>query len=146
MLAGRASFIVILIVVAAALSCATARPMPSAGGCRHPPDRELCLQVATSITDECLRKCVESVCIGGVRIRCGDDLQARCRRQAGLGAFVDDPFGSCEQPAWEIGWCDLPATDNCRAQMAVHEAAHACGWEHGDGLGVPGESGYATCS
>lgn len=126
------------------LSCATA--MKLAGGCTNVPTVEECNIAALRITDSCLRACVAAQC-SGITVRCGDPITlngcSKPRSGGRVGGFVQDG-GTCKVPSDEVHWCDLSVPASCRPLMMVHELAHACGWGHGDGMGVPGNGGRAA--
>jgi len=41
-------------------------------------------------------------------------------------------------PAQETHWCQEPASRECIIKAVIHELAHSCGWDHGQGHNVPG--------
>ncbi len=43
-----------------------------------------------------------------------------------------------------LACASVNGTPPCQAKMMVHELAHACGWRHGDGQGVPAHDGSVT--
>lgn len=117
--------------------------------CRAVPTVEECRAAAESVDDTCLRECIQLQC-SGVLVKCSDYIQQKCRddgkkRRGDIGGFVFRGAQTCRQPKEEIYWCELPMSDKCRAQTMVHELAHSCGWNHGDGHGVPGDSGELRC-
>jgi len=113
------------------------------------PSVEQCLSESWMITDDCLRKCVQSQCTGAT-VTCGDFFtRQKCGEKRGdgrIGGFVFKGPQSCKIPSSEVQWCDLPIASSCRARAMVHELAHTCGWHDGDGHGVPGNSGADECS
>jgi hypothetical protein len=58
-----------------------------------------------------------------------------------LGFTYQPQFASPFFPVRETNWCEEPASRECRANAMVHELAHACGWRHRMGGGVPGDKG-----
>ena len=118
--------------------------------CRYTPRIETCVwEAQRDITDTCLRDCIIRGC-QGVRIDCASDqARVRCsqRRKGGVvgGAAPPVPGHSCNAPADEVAWCELAVSERCRAQIMVHELAHTCGWQHYDGMGVPGIGGKFAC-
>lgn len=116
----------------------------NAPGCREVPSVEMCQWTARwKITDQCLRDCVVAQC-AGARAVCDAETVAVCRarsqrRGKTVGGYVDSPLPrDCEHPVHEISWCQEELSLKCRAEAMVHELAHSCGWEHEQGLGVPG--------
>lgn len=121
--------------------------------CREVPTVEECKASAQAITHECLRKCIEIQCTG-IKINCrSEEIQKKCneRNSNSPGStmgyvirFSDKPT-SCDHPSTEVNWCEEPASRECRAKAMVHELAHSCGWQHGQGFGVPGDNGFLPC-
>ena len=135
------------------LSCSSllGTPMRSIGNCRYVPSVEDCQAAADRITDLCLRTCVLHLCRVG-RPVCDKRTKLRCARRAQDlpngepgGWVADDRPRTCEQPKEEVNWCELPRSPPCQAQMMAHELAHACGWHHKDGNGVPADTGEFAC-
>jgi hypothetical protein len=120
--------------------------------CRELPSVEECLAAARMITGECLKKCVELQC-AGVKVDCRSekirkDCEEKTDRAKGIVAlgYVDRTSeSSCDKPLHKVNWCEEPASRDCRAQAMVHELAHACGWRHDEGQGVPGDDGFLPC-
>lgn len=84
----------------------------------------------------------------GVKIKCGEYARAQCGKYGPddkLGGYVKPGPQDCEIPRDEIAWCELPLSSICRAELMVHELAHACGWKHGQGFNVPGNEGKLLC-
>jgi len=131
----------------AGLTCAAPRPMNSEG-CGRIPDVNDCIFIAGFITDRCLSECVVRQCAAG-HLRCDQEAAMHCSRRADgghrVGGFVPKGDRSCKEASNEVKWCDLDVTSSCKAQMAVHEIAHACGWHHRDGFNVPGDQGDFEC-
>ncbi|ATB33589.1 hypothetical protein [Melittangium boletus] len=120
--------------------------------CRELPTVEECKAAAQVISYPCLRECVEKQC-AGVKVNCAsEEIQSACRSKSSEGLialgyvvrFSDKPT-SCMNPSREVNWCEQPSSRDCRAISMVHELAHACGWRHGQGLGVPGDDGELLC-
>ena len=88
------------------------------------------------ITDLRLRECIKESCDSG-KIRCRDD----CDVERFVGLNIKVPFirnriaivCSNAQP-WALTPEELGNT-------VIHEWAHGCGWDHGDGGGVPRDPG-----
>ncbi len=134
----------------AACASMNGTPMRGSADCRYVPSVEDCQAVGERIEDLCLRTCVLHQCRRG-RAVCGEVAQIKCvqrsgeKKAGGLGGFVYDVDQTCEMPREEVNWCELPRSPPCQAQMMVHELAHACGWHHFDGNGVPGNDGNLKC-
>ena len=147
-------FLLILSSAVLLVSCfPTGTPMHS--NCRYLPSIEECQAAADQyITDDCLRKCIRRLCEVG-KPKCGkdEDLPLHCatRKAEGdeVGGYVPEPLTyeerSCTQPREEVTWCEYPYTPPCQQQNIVHEYAHACGWRHKQGKGVPGNNGRVDC-
>ncbi|NOK21969.1 hypothetical protein [Corallococcus carmarthensis] len=132
-----------------ACAAAQAPGTPMHAACRELPTIEECRAAARSITDECLRECVSLQC-GGAKINCGADVKKECALRKGTGVsalgYVWRPADAgCQNPVSEVNWCEEPSSRECRAQAMVHELAHACGWKHRQGLGVPADDGDLRC-
>lgn len=143
---GQFSLVALLLVLTSCVSVpadATARV-----SCQELPSVGECQATARAIEDECLRDCVLAKCTG-IKIRCDEVAKLFCPKgdyEGGRRAgFVFRGGHTCEQPAEEMHWCEEPMPAHCRAQAMVHELAHACGWHHGDGFGVPGNKGRLAC-
>ena len=131
-----------------AMACAHGKVMSTS--CQNTPTVEACVwEAQRDITDQCLRDCVIAGC-QGVQIDCtSDEVRARCevKRSGGsIGGYAKHRGRTCEAPGNEVAWCELAVSEHCRAVMMVHELAHRCGWEHGDGHGVPGNGGNYQCN
>jgi hypothetical protein len=121
------------------------------GPCRYMPTVEGCQATADRyIEDYCLRDCVRRLCALG-KPKCDEDepIRLHCATRKAEGKdvagyvppwTVDKAPRSCEQPEEEFGWCQLPLSPPCQELNMVHELAHACGWHHGEGKGVPGNN------
>jgi hypothetical protein len=126
----------------------TGTPMSST--CREVPTVEECRAVARGITDECLAGCVRLQC-AGIQVNCDEYARESCKRdrEAGLetlGYVKMTGKTSCTTRLSEVNWCeDATVSRECRARGMVHELAHSCGWDHGQGHGVPGDDGKLVC-
>ena len=141
--------------VLVSMGCATRQlpGTPMSSVCQELPTVEECLSAAQSITDVCLKTCVEAQC-AGVEVKCDATVREQCEKDRKAGVFT---LGytymtlsmtvqkRCKNPVKEINWCQWDVSRDCRAKGMVHELAHSCGWDHGQGLGVPGEDGSLTC-
>src|SRR5262249_40209751 len=52
--------------------------------------------------------------------------------------FVPPGPQTCVEPKKAVHWCQIDEDPRCQELSMVHERAHACGWHHRDGKGVPG--------
>lgn len=140
------SVLLLLSAVVGFSACSAFAGTPIRGypNCRYLPTVEECQFYADRIEDYCLRQCVLQQCRFGKPV-CDDSAQLQCPLRTGMqlegqvGGYVPGGKQNCLQPKPEINWCELPVSPPCQALMAVHEFAHSCGWEHGYGLGVPGD-------
>lgn len=135
------------LAMALAMTCAHGKVMSTT--CRYTPTVETCVwEAERDITDKCLRDCIIAGC-RGIRVDCASDralAQCAIPKEDGQVGGAANPIGhDCTAPADELYWCELPVTERCRAQIAVHELAHTCGWRHGNGLGVPGDYRKFSC-
>jgi len=138
------------------VSCSVFVGTPMHGKCRYLPTVEDCKAAADQyIEDDCLRDCIRRLCVVG-KAKCGDeeDIPLHCvtRKAEGydVGGYVpeqsmSEPLRSCTQPREDIDWCQLPFTPPCQQMNMMHELAHACGWHHNEGKGVPGNNGQVKC-
>lgn len=127
-------------------------PMPNEQNCQYVPDIELCKSEADNITDTCLHDCVMNLCTNA-KIVCDADAGIECAKTSPS----DPPGGSkvgfvwpngqtCQNPWNEINWCQRSISADCQTKNMVHELAHACGWHHDGGFGVPGDNGVISCN
>ncbi|MBN2436653.1 MAG: RHS repeat-associated core domain-containing protein, partial [Spirochaetes bacterium] len=102
--------------------------------------KDECNKVSSTIKDKKLRDCIDKSCKTG-RIRCSI-LKGR------IGGNVDSTLS----PALGISRKIILYPNKYEngqygslnaGEIAIHEFAHGCGWVHGEGKGVPGDSGYA---
>lgn len=126
-------------------------PMRGSADCRYVPSVEDCQAVADRIEDYCLKTCVLHLCRGNGRAVCDENAQVGCvelsKEHPGdqTNAWVFRGSQTCEMPIEEVNWCQVPHTPPCQALIMVHELAHACGWRHGEGKGVPADNGSVKC-
>jgi hypothetical protein len=93
-----------------------------------------CGSIQHIITDHNLRGCLHDRCLSAT-VNCED---CKDRNLLGYNNWY-----------WFFGWHKSTTIALCvnnirRASVAdivIHEWAHSCCWEHGDGKGVPGNSG-----
>jgi hypothetical protein len=93
-----------------------------------------CGNLGTTITDAELRSCIQQRC-ESAEIQCED-----CKDRNLLGY---------NNWWWFLGWHKSSTIHFCvnnirnanLGDVAVHEWAHSCCWNHGDGKGVPGNDG-----
>jgi hypothetical protein len=117
------------------------------------PSVEACSETAMTIHDELLRMCVLRQC-KQIHVVCSDESRKDCeeaKQEAEATVLAITKFSATElQLSYngrlfrfyskkEIEWCEVPATAECVAQAVIHELAHSCGWDHREGLGVPGD-------
>jgi hypothetical protein len=147
-----ACFLLFLSSAVLLLSCSVFVGTPMHGKCRYLPTVEECQDAANQyITDECLRKCIRYLCAeGNPKCDADEDILLQCATSKTEteeeGGYVLDLYArSCTQPVDEVNWCQRPLTPPCQQQNIVHEFAHACGWRHKQGKGVPGNDGRVKC-
>jgi hypothetical protein len=146
----RGGRLVLVMSLVGVLSCSEIRGKgmtQSSNGCRNTPTIQECQSTAANlITDACLRKCVIEQCASGV-IVCGDDTMASCSKRARKNpskppaGYVIDHEQTCQMPHNQVHWCQRDQSPKCQDLTMVHEVAHACGWHHKQGKGVPGNEG-----
>ncbi len=129
------------------LSCWEGTPMLGNERCRYMPTVEACQSTAAStITDFCLRNCVIEQCKRG-QVVCGAEVVAICAQRSveqpegEKGGYVLPGPQTCEMPKRYVDWCQVDQSPRCQELSMVHERAHACGWHHEQGKGVPGQRG-----
>jgi len=95
-----------------------------------------CGNLDSVISDPELRECIRERC---------DKAEIRCEEPAACDGD-ECAYTSCFLSVFCSSGVHL-CTDNpspaCKkyGEIAVHEWAHSCGWDHGDGKGVPGDTG-----
>jgi hypothetical protein len=126
--------------------------MPNEQNCQYVPDIEFCKSEADKITETCLHDCVMDLC-SHAKIVCDADAGIECATirpgdppGGSKTGFVFDHGQDCLQPWNEIGWCQRSISVDCQTKNMVHELAHACGWHHDAGFGVPGNDGVVSCN
>jgi hypothetical protein len=122
------------------------------GKCRYLPTVQECQAAADQyITDKCLLDCIRHLCAEGTpKCDADEDIPRHCATRKTeseeAGGYVLDLYPrSCKQPVDEINWCQLPLSPPCQQKNLLHELGHACGWQHFDGKGVPGNEGQVRC-
>lgn len=127
-------------------------PMPNEQNCNYVPDVESCKLTADNITDTCLHDCVMNLCTTA-KIVCDADAAAGCATTSPADppggtkvGFVVPHGQTCQNPWNEINWCQRSISADCQRKNMVHELAHACGWHHDGGFGVPGNDGVVSCN
>lgn len=134
-------------VLLASCSVVNGRPMKGSDKCRYMPTIEECQgEAARLITDEGLKRCVIRQCEFGIATCTDKDMEecAEHRKKYSDGdvAGLVPPRGqTSEDPLRSVKWCQIDQHPWCQTQSMVHERAHACGWHHHDGKGVPGNDG-----
>ena len=88
--------------------------------------------------------------IENAHIDCGLATKIKCALRNGgkegraIGGSA--PQGTYSTPKEDVEWCDLEnKSKECQAKGLIHEMAHTCGWDHGQGGGVPGDNGHLIC-
>ena len=123
---------------------------PMSSTCLEVPTVEECRATAGAITDERLWDCVWQQC-ECVSVNCSEAIREECRLKkmregkAVMGFTFQPQFTTPFHPVREVNWCEEPVSRECRAKAMVHELAHACGWKHQMGGGVPGDDGELRC-
>lgn len=90
-----------------------------------------CNILSATITDPALRGCISKRC-KNAKIEC----ESNCR--SNLLGYNNSFLGIASS---SIHICVGNCTNNLFGPVAIHEWAHSCGWDHGDGGGVPGDGG-----
>jgi|WetSurSiteA1Bulk_404760.scaffolds.fasta_scaffold01010_5 hypothetical protein len=101
--------------------------------------KEACDAVDTFITDSSLCSCIHDRCANSTVIceDCSDStILGYNNKWWFFGWHKDDEIHLCINNI--IANADLSGL----GEIAVHEWAHSCCWDEGDGKGVPGDSGY----
>ena len=91
-----------------------------------------------NIKDVVKRNCIKNSCSKG-SVSCKSDCTPKkaCGKAAGIPRGYWDP-NSGEPP---VICLNQKAAAGGRGSTAIHEIAHSCGWNHGDGGGVPNDPG-----
>ena len=149
-------FMMILSGAVLLVSCLAFVGTPMHGKCRYLPSVQECQDAANHyIEDECLLDCIRHLCVVG-RPKCDadEDIPNYCTTHKpapgkDVGGYVPEPLlyevRSCTEPTENIDWCQLPLSPPCQSSNMVHELAHACGWHHNEGKGVPNNDGRTRC-
>lgn len=147
MMSARGGMLVLMVSSVCTVSCFEGTPMLGHERCHYMPSVEECQTAAASlITEKCLRDCVIDQCSKGQTL-CGAEVVAQCsERSVGnlkgrKGGYVFDKAQTCEMPKRWVDWCQIEQSPRCQELSMVHERAHACGWHHREGKGVPGDEG-----
>jgi hypothetical protein len=92
------------------------------------------------ITDESLRKCINKRCKKG-KVVCVDE----CDKDDVLGYAYYETIGGISTGLNKGYLCMKNIAKHGMThkygEIAIHEWAHTCGWDEGDGKGVPGDTG-----
>jgi len=100
---------------------------------RHLPCHNL-----QGITDPKLRACIQKSCDKGT-IKCKGNDDKNCKDAGGYGGkflfFIRRTANLCPG-----SWGDW-ASPSYVGDTVIHEFAHGCGWNHGQGKGVPNDPG-----
>jgi hypothetical protein len=99
--------------------------------------------IARNITG-CLRKCVLDH-LDKMKFECSTDYAKRlCSADPDRMAAGRQSSRQCTAVN-KAAWCNKSCSDESTAAAIVHEAAHNCGWDHGQGENVPGNEGHILC-
>ncbi|MCA2980975.1 MAG: hypothetical protein INH37_22115 [Myxococcaceae bacterium] len=91
-----------------------------------------------------LRQCVLTT-LDTIKVRCNKTSASNCAARR-TDPIATTQVGMTDEPSEAIDWCKLGQGDlDCLAKLLVHETAHACGWDHGEGKNVPFNDGKANC-
>lgn len=109
------------------------------------PTVEECIEETQKIDDELLMSCMRRQC-HDITVTCSEWSRQKCKglsRNAGdavLAFTVTNWRGTLHRfyPVNQTHWCEEPASPGCITQALLHELAHSCGWDHGQGHNVPG--------
>jgi RHS repeat-associated protein len=97
------------------------------------------------ITDNKLRNCLLKRCMSNGVLNCNPNCGKNIRGEeiAGYKSAWDRFWGIKPN---EVTVCPNAAGfEKCAGDVVIHEWAHSCGWNHGEGQGIPGDSGYIEC-
>lgn len=103
-----------------------------------------CIELIKQIKNGVISECIIKRCQSNAKIYCNGN---QCR--PGIGGYNDyESIGSSMFaargliiPKPDIHICVPYTSWNRRASNILHELAHSCGWDHGDGGGVPHDPG-----
>ncbi len=109
------------------------------------PTVEECLEEASSITEELLMSCMRRQC-RDITVTCSEWSRQKCKAlrqrfgRASLAFTMTHWRGTHHRfyPVEETHWCEEPTSRECAIKVVIHELAHSCGWDHGQGHNVPG--------
>jgi hypothetical protein len=95
-----------------------------------------CDKIDTTITDRKLAKCIKKRC-KRPKVKCKDCCDpTECGHNNWWFGII---------PSRKIVICANTVTKNF-GTVAIHEWAHSCGWDEGEGKGVPGNDGRINCA
>jgi len=111
------------------------------------PTVEECREEAARIDDELLMSCMRRQC-STITVTCGEWSRQKCREESqrssrAVLAFTLVPWPGLLYrfyPVKETHWCEDPTSPECSTKVVIHELAHSCGWDHGQGHNVPGDN------
>ena len=115
--------------------------------CKWLPVENEALDIAKKISDPCLSACVVKS-VKEIHLKCGEDVDQKCKQLSAQYKGNTSAYtyaGSCSDPERKTHWCSREVSPHCASETLVHETAHAGGWHHGDGKGVPNDSGRSIC-
>ena len=95
--------------------------------------KKSCDMADAMITDPNLRECIKKRCDTG-KLKCKNNCRPRL-----LG--FNSAFIGIRSRTANICVNNFPAGSEAFGPVAIHEWAHSCRWNHGDGSGVPGDDG-----
>lgn len=109
------------------------------------PTVEECVKETAQISEELLRNCMRRQC-RDITVTCSEWSRKRCKADsqeygnAVLAFTLMTYHGTLHRfyPVKETYWCEEPASHGCIVKAVIHELAHSCGWDHGQGENVPG--------
>ncbi|MHB8742699.1 MAG: RHS repeat-associated core domain-containing protein [Sulfuricaulis sp.] len=119
------------------------------GGCGGKPKQSINYDCfggggwASKISDKDLRDCVRGQCRHS-RVTCSNCPKKSCKQPNGSTYSPGVPNGYDQGPGGGVTVCLNSGVQNNGdwwGAAAIHEFAHKCGWNHGDGKGVPGDPG-----
>ena len=111
------------------------------------PTVEECLEEASRIDEELLMNCMRRQC-RDITVTCSEWSRKECEvmregPDSVLLAFTLTTSSGMHHrfyPVKETHWCEEPASRECIIKAVIHELAHSCGWDHGQGHKVPGNN------